>query len=156
MPGTLVRRLHVTAALLAFTLILTFWTSTAVVELAGPTGAVIEIKQAIRWGLLALVPALATAGATGFAMGGRSTDPRIVAKKRRMPFIAGLGLLVLVPSALYLAARADSDDFDTGFHLVQAVELTAGAANLTLMSLNIRDGLRLTGRLHRSRATVAK
>jgi len=30
---------------------------------------------------------------------------------------------------------------------VQAVELVAGAINLTLMFLNIRDGLRLTGRL---------
>jgi hypothetical protein len=30
---------------------------------------------------------------------------------------------------------------------VQAVELVAGAANILLMSLNIRDGLRLSGRL---------
>jgi len=30
---------------------------------------------------------------------------------------------------------------------VQAIELIAGAINLTLMGLNMRDGLRMAGRL---------
>ena len=37
--------------------------------------------------------------------------------------------------------------FDTTFYVVQVVELIAGATNLTLMGLNVRDGLRMTGRL---------
>ena len=40
-----------------------------------------------------------------------------------------------------------SREFDGLFYSVQAVELIAGAGNLTLMSFNIRDGLGATGRL---------
>ena len=68
-------------------------------------------------------------------------------KKQRMPFIVGNGLLILIPSALYLAMRASRGEFDSVFYGVQAVELLAGAVNLALMSLNIRDRFRLTGRL---------
>jgi hypothetical protein len=66
-------------------------------------------------------------------------------KLRRMPFIAANGLLVLVPSALYLAAAARSGSFGTAFIAVQAIELAAGAVNITLLGLNLRDGLRLRG-----------
>ena len=65
-----------------------------------------------------------------------------------MLFIAGNGVLILIPAALYLSALASRGEFDGIFYSVQAIELIAGAINLTLMSLNIRDGLRLTGRLN--------
>jgi hypothetical protein len=65
-----------------------------------------------------------------------------------MPFIAANGLLILVPAAVFLALRAQAGLLDGVFYGVQAVELAAGAANLTLIGLNIRDGLRL-GRLRR-------
>jgi len=64
-----------------------------------------------------------------------------------MAVIAGNGLLVLVPSALYLAALAARGDFGVGFYVVRALELITGATNLTVMTLNIHDGLRLTRRL---------
>ena len=80
-------------------------------------------------------------------MAGASSEPRIASKKHRMPFIAGNGLLILIPAALYLARLASRGEFGTLFYAVQAVELADGAINLALMSLNIRDGLRLTGRL---------
>jgi len=125
----------------------TFWTSTVGSELFGSMETIIAVKLAIPWGLVVLVPALAIAGATGFRMAGASSDPRVVGKKRRMPFIAGNGVLILVPAALYLALLASRGEFGPAFYAVQAVELTAGAINLALMSLNIRDGLRLSGRL---------
>jgi hypothetical protein len=40
--------------------------------------------------------------------------------------------------------------YDARFHVVQALELLAGATNSTLMGLNGRDGLRLSGRLRSS------
>lgn len=91
--------------------------------------------------------AMAAVGASGFRLGGRSAAPLAVAKKRRMPIIALNGLLVLVPAAFFLAYRADAGRFDAAFYFVQAVELLAGAANLALIGLNMRDGLRLSGRL---------
>jgi hypothetical protein len=64
-----------------------------------------------------------------------------------MPFIALNGLLVLVPCAVFLQLRAAQGDFGAAFAVVQGIELLAGAANLVLMSLNLRDGLALTGRI---------
>jgi hypothetical protein len=64
-----------------------------------------------------------------------------------MPFIAGNGLLILIPAALFLDRLASRGEFGALFYAVQTLELIAGAVNLTLMSLNARDGLRLTGRL---------
>lgn len=66
-----------------------------------------------------------------------------------MPFIAANGLLILVPSALFLASKASAGTTDASFYAVQAVELTAGAVNLVLLGLNLRDGLKMTGRLRR-------
>ncbi|HXX85674.1 MAG TPA: hypothetical protein VEN29_17060, partial [Casimicrobiaceae bacterium] len=49
----------------------------------------------------------------------------------------------------FLASKARAGEFDTAFYLVQALELAAGATNITLLSLNLRDGLKLMGRLRR-------
>ena len=54
----------------------------------------------------------------------------------------------LLGAAVFLAMRAQAGRFDGVFYAVQALELAAGAANLALIGLNIRDGLRL-GRLRR-------
>ncbi|MGO9699172.1 MAG: hypothetical protein ACLPX7_07925 [Xanthobacteraceae bacterium] len=143
----MLKRIHPIAGIVAFLTIMFFWTSTAISELFLPIEAVIAVKQAIPWGLLVLVPALAITGATGFRLAGSSTDPRILSKKRRMPFIAGNGIVVLIPAALSLSALATRLEFDSLFYSIQAIELLAGAVNLALMSLNIRDGLRLGGRL---------
>ena len=150
MTRKLVRRVHLAAALTATAIILTFWVSTVTVELFGSADDIVAVKRAIAWALIALVPALATAGATGFRLAGAASHPRILAKKRRMPVIAGIGLLVLAPSALYLAAAGSAGDMGPRFALVQAVELLAGGTNLTLMALNIRDGLRMSGRWART------
>jgi hypothetical protein len=96
-------------------------------------------------GTLILVPALAITGASGFRVAGASSDPCIASKKRRMPFIAGNGVLILIPAALGLSVLASRREFDGVFYAVQAAELIAGGVNLALMLLNIRDGLRLTG-----------
>lgn len=143
----MLRRIHPIAGLIGFLTILTFWLSTVASELFGSIATITAVKQAIPWGLLILVPALAIAGASGFRMAGHSSEPRIVSKKRRMPFIAGNGIIILVPAALYLATLASRAEIGGLFYGIQAIELVAGAINLTLMSLNIRDGLRLTGRL---------
>lgn len=138
----MLKRVHLFAGLLAFLMILTFWTSTVGVELFGSEQAITAVKLAIPWGLIILIPALAVTGASGFGLAGSSRAPWIARKKRRMPIIAANGLLILVPAALYLATLAARGDFGDRFVAVQALELLAGALNLTLMGLNIRDGVR--------------
>lgn len=146
-----IRRAHLIAALLAFGRILIFWASTVAVELLGSADAIRTVKQSIRWGLLALSPVLAVTGASGFRLGRGLRSATVGAKRRRMPIIAGIGILVLVASALYLAAAATRADYDGWFTAIQVLELLAGAVNLTLMSLNIRDGRRLTAGRRRIR-----
>ena len=51
-----------------------------------------------------------------------------------------------------LAGKAQAGQFDTSFYIVQVIELIAGAVNITLLGLNMRDGLRLSGKLRRAPA----
>lgn len=139
-----ITRIHAAAGALALVLIATFWSSTLIAELFLDAAAIVAVKQAILWAIALLVVTLATVGATGFKLGGSSTGKTVSAKRRRMPFIAGNGLLVLLPSAVYLATKAANGQFDTMFYVVQAAELLAGLANMTLLGLNFRDGRRMT------------
>ncbi|MFC6015961.1 hypothetical protein ACFP2T_07120 [Plantactinospora solaniradicis] len=143
----MLKRLHLIAAATGFATILVFWLSAVLTELFGSPDQVANVRRVILWGLLVLVPALVVAGATGSSMAGASTDPRITAKKRRMAFVAAIGLLLLVPAAFYLDRLASGGKVDALFHLAQTAELAAGAVSLVLMSRNVRDGLRISGRL---------
>ena len=101
----MLKRVHPIAGMIGFLAILTFWTSTVLSELSGSAPAVSEVKQAIPWGFLILAPALAVAGASGSRMAGASKDPGILRKKRRMPFIAANGVLILIMTAAKDCAR---------------------------------------------------
>ena len=138
---------HPVAGAIALLTIASFWFSTLISELSGSVEAVVAVKNAIPWGFPLLIPALAAAGGTGFSLVGGRAKGLAATKLKRMPIIAANGLLILVPSALFLAWKASTGEFDAAFYGVQAIELVAGAANLALLGLNMRDGLRMTGRL---------
>lgn len=151
----MVQRLHPITGGISFVMLLTFWVSTVISEISGSRHLVTEVKQAIPWGLLVLIPALAITGMTGIRMAGSSRALLIVQKKRRLPIIAANGLLVLTPAAICLDALASHENFGPLFYGVQTLELAAGAINLSLMCLNIRDGLRLTRRIQYRNAGTA-
>lgn len=142
-------RIHAIAGIVAFALILTFWSSTLISEIFGSAESIAAVKVAILKAMIVLVPALAIAGASGMVMGRKRTDALASAKKKRMPLIAMNGLLILLPSAFFLADRASAGVFDAWFFGVQTLELIAGAINLSLIGLNIRDGLKMTRRIGR-------
>lgn len=142
------KRVHLIASLLATLTIATFFLSTVVVELFGSHEATAKVKDLIVIpGLFILVPAIAAAGGSGRFLAASRQGKLIDAKKKRMPFIAANGLLILIPCAVMLDRWASAGTFDTVFYSVQVVELLAGIVNFTLMSLNIRDGLMLSGKL---------
>ena len=141
--------IHPVAGAIAILLIATFWLSTALTELFGSKIAVITVKTAIPWGFLLLIPALVAVGASGFALSKGRRVGLVAAKLKRMPLIAANGILVLIPSALFLASKARAAEFDGVFYSVQVLELIAGAANISLLGLNMRDGLRMKGWLRR-------
>ncbi|WP_424974952.1 CDGSH iron-sulfur domain-containing protein [Dinoroseobacter sp. S124A] len=148
-------RIHAIAGGIGFVMILLFWTATAITELFAPHETVAAVKALILQGMVILIPAMAIAGGSGTVLGRHRTDALASAKKRRMPLIAVNGLLILLPSAWFLAGKAAAGEFDRAFYLIQIVELVGGAANLTMMGLNIRDGLTMTGRIGGARARSA-
>lgn len=143
------RIVHPVAGALALAIIAAFWLSTALSELFASQAAVTAVKTAIPWGFLVLVPALAATAGSGFALAKRGRAGLVGAKMKRMPLIATNGLLILIPAALFLAAKARAAEFDVAFYAVQALEPAAGGANILLLGLNMRDGLRMKGRLRR-------
>lgn len=138
------KQIHAIAGACALLMITGFWLSSAWAELFGDTQAIVAVKLTIPWALLALVPAMALAGAGGMRLGRGWRGRRVGAKRRRMPVIAANGLLVLVPVALYLAAKARAGELDGWFFAAQALEFVAGAVNITLLGFNMRDGVRLS------------
>jgi len=138
--------LHPVAGAVALMTIATFWLSTALTELFASHASVTMVKTAIPWGFLLLVPALAATGGSGFFLAKGRRAGLIGAKIKRMPFIAGNGILVLIPAALFLASEAKAAEFDAAFYAVQTFELLAGATNIVLLGLNMRDGLMMKGR----------
>lgn len=134
-----IRKIHATAAVTAFLLIVSFWISTVIFEIFLSHQAVWIVKKVIVFAVFLLIAAMAITGATGFKMAGKSPNPTIVAKRRRMPMIAANGLLILLPCAFFLYFKAAAGQFDGVFYAIQAVELVAGATNLFLMFKSMQD-----------------
>lgn len=153
---TMIKVVHPLAGALAILTIATFWLSTVLSELFASQAAVTAVKTAIPWGFLMLIPALAAAGGFGFRLARERNSGLVRAKAGRMQVIAANGILVLIPAALFLASKASAGEFDSTFYAVQALELTAGAVNIALLSLNLRDGFRITRKLREGRSVLGK
>jgi hypothetical protein len=148
----MIKTIHPAAGAIAILTIATFWLSTALSELLASKATVVAVKTAIPWGFLLLIPALAATAGSGFVLAKGRQAGLIGTKKKRMPIVAANGLLVLIPAALFLASKASAGQFDTSFYVVQAIELAAGPVNVALLGLNMRDGLKMKGRLRRQPA----
>lgn len=140
-------KLHSFTGVMALLIIVTFWIATVVVEILGDFEMISTVKQFILWGMIVLIPALMVAGASGFRLSVKRGGRLVESKKKRMQVIAINGLFVLLPSAIFLASRAVNGDFDVWFYSIQALELVVGAINVTLLGKNMRDGLKINGRL---------
>jgi len=109
--------------------------------------SIATVKSLIVWpGLFILIPAIALTGGSGFALAKTRNGKLVEQKKKRMPIIGANGILVLIPCAIFLDRWASVGTYDTTFYIVQGIELVAGSINLTLMGMNIRDGLKMSGR----------
>ncbi len=144
-------KVHIIAAVIALLTISCFWLSTVISELIGDHDLITSVKTGVLYGMAVLIPAMATAGATGASLGKGWKLPQIARKSKRMKMIATNGLLVLLPSAIFLALRAQAGQFDLWFYTIQGIELIAGATNITLLILNMRDG-RQMGQRRRMRS----
>ena len=133
-------RIHLTAAIGAVTLIVTFLVASAVTELIGNRGDVHGVRQWIVFGLPLLVGCLATAALTGRRLARKSKAAVIRRKQRRMQVVAAAGIAILVPCALILDELTATTSAGSVVTALEITELLAGALNLTLLMLNFRDG----------------
>ena len=140
-------KIHKIGSLVATVCIATFFTLTLLVELLGSEDMVAFVKSLIVMpGIFILVPAMAITGATGFSLAKERKGRVVEAKRKRMPIIAIIGMFILLPAAIYLNSWAAEGMFDIKFYILQAIELVAGAINLTLMIKSMKDGRKLVGK----------
>jgi len=139
-------KLHALAGAIALITISTFWISSVLSEFLGTHADIAFVKWSVLKGMAVLIPALVLAGSSGAVLSKNRKWPVIQRKQRRMKIAAINGMTVLVPSAVFLAFRADGGLFDGWFYSVQALELAAGAVNIWLLGANMRDGLALSRR----------
>jgi len=141
-------KIHLIGAILSTLCIGSFFTSSILSELFGSPEFIATVKHLIVLpGLLILVPAIAITGFTGVVLSKDRKGLLVANKKKRMPFIGANGILILIPAAIFLNQLAASGSFGMKFYIVQGLELVAGASNLFLMGMNIRDGLKMKGKL---------
>ena len=148
-------KLHGIFGAVALLCITSFWLSTVVSELFLGQASVTAVKNAVLTGMWLLIPAMAATGGSGFSLAKGRGGRLVGVKGGRMRIVAANGLLVLLPSAFVLASWANAGRFDGAFYALQGVELLVGAVNFTLLVLNMRDGLRLSGRLTPKRPALA-
>mgnify|MGYP003109623425 CR=1 FL=1 len=137
-------KLHAASATIALLLISTFFLSSLVSEIIGDKALIITVKTYIFYAIWILLPTMAIAGITGNKLAPNAKSGVIGMKKKRMPFIAANGVLILIPAAIFLKNTAVSGTLDTTFYTVQIIELFAGFINISLMTLNLKDGLSLS------------
>ncbi len=136
--------IHATAGTLALVIIATFLASTVIAELCLDYRAISVVKTAIFYGVFLLAPLMAITGGSGFALAASRSGGLVERKKARMRIIGANGVLVMLPAAVFLYFRANAGSFDGQFYVVQFVELAGGMLQLCLLTLNFRDGRRMT------------
>ena len=143
MKTSTLKKVHKCAAVCAFLLIVTFFTSTVVAELWGDLAIITQVKQSILACVLLLVLAMMATGISANKLYKAKAKGVFAKKELRMKIAAANGVIILIPAAYFLATWSAIGQFDQVFWTVQIIELVAGFTNAVLIGLNIRDGIRL-------------
>lgn len=143
MKKSRLKKTHKIAAIVAFILIATFQISTISVELFGTNTQISAVKSIILMLIPLLILAMITTGVTANKLYPGTMKGIFKVKQLRLKIAAINGLIILLPSAIVLAKWSAVAQFDSIYWTVQAIEIIAGMTNLTMIGLNIRDGIRL-------------
>lgn len=135
--------LHKSAAILSFIILVSFWLLSFSSELIGGHETIRLTKNFVFYGMFLLIPSIITTAISGFKIGQKYKGRVVEAKRKRMPFIAMIGALVLLPLAIWLRYKANYADFDSSFQIGQIGELIFGGTNIYFLGKNILAGRRL-------------
>jgi hypothetical protein len=137
---------HLTATAVATITIGSFLTFSVLAELLGELEFIRFVKLNIVRSLPVLLIAMPALGISGVKLAGKSKNPLVITKLKRMKII-GLNGILLILLALFLFYRIKNHGMDTLFLMAQVVELLLGGINLILIGLNLKAGLELSGKL---------
>jgi hypothetical protein len=143
-------RIHIIATIIAATAITSFFISSLAAEINGSETTIRKVKEVILYFLPVLLVAMPALGITGNILAGKSLDPIVLAKKRRMKIVFVNGL-ILITLACFLYYRSHYQTIDSIFLTAQLTEFALGLTNLTLIGLNVKSGFQLSGSLKRNR-----
>jgi uncharacterized membrane protein len=115
-------------------------------KLRGKETLIRKVKEAILFSLPVLLIAMPALGATGNKLAGKSQNPIVLVKQKRMKFIFVNGI-TLISLACFLYYRSHYHTIDGLFLAAQVGEFVLGLTNLVLIGLNIKSGLQLSGRI---------
>lgn len=144
-------KIHIIATTIAVITIATFFVSSLIAEINGDKGLIRDVKKVILFSLPVLLIAMSALGISGNRLAGKSQNPIVLAKQKRMKlvFINGMGLVTL---ACFLYYRSHYQTIDIIFLGAQIAEFALGLTNLILMGLNIKSGFQLSGRFKKQKS----
>jgi len=143
-------KIHIIATAIAALTIATFFISSLAAEINGSETRIRDVKRAILYALPVMLIAMPALGITGNKLAGKSQNPIVVAKRKRMKFVFlnGMGLITL---ACFLYYRSHYQTIDNTFLVARVAELALGMTNLIFIALNIKSGFQLSGRLKKKK-----
>ena len=139
-------RAHLIATIVAVITISTFFALSLFAEIKGDKILIKSVKAFILYALPIMVLAMPALKITGDKLAGKSKNPAVLAKAKRMKFVIlnGIGLISL---AVFLYYRSHYYMTDNIFLMAQIAEFVLGLANLTLIIINARSGMQLSGKI---------
>lgn len=140
--------IHIAATAVAAITIGAFLFTSIIAEIKGDVQVIRAVKKNILLALPILIIAMPSLGITGNKLAGFSKNKLVELKRRRMRFVFINGMM-LIALAIFLYYRSTYVALDTMFLAAQFLEFAFGITNVTLIILNVRSGLQLSGRSKR-------
>lgn len=141
-------QLHIIATIIAALTISTFFTISIYAEIDGDLEVIKQVKSFIVMAMPIMVVAMPILNITGNKLSGKSQNPTILLKKKRMKWVMLNGICLLT-LAILLYYISHFQTINTTFFVLQIVELILGFTNLTLILLNAKSGFQLSGKTKR-------
>ena len=135
---------HIIGSIIAAITITMFFTFSLIAEIKGDETFIKQVKEGILFSLPLLLVAMPMLNITGNKLAGESQNPIVLAKRRRMKFVLANGI-TLISLACFLYYRSHYQAIDGIFLTAQIAEFTLGLTNLTLIGINIKNGIQLSG-----------
>ena len=143
MTKSTLKNIHKLAAICAFIFIATFQISTVISDIFATPAQIAYVKRVILMFVPVLMLSMIATGLTANKLYPGILKGQFKIKQIRLKIAAANGVLILLPAAIVLARWSELGEFGVLYWTVQALEIIVGLINITMIGLNIRDGIRL-------------